>query len=321
MSARQTLQDMIVQHPSEFLKIPGYASKIDHKVEVFEDVLTHHHFKQFAKCSIESCGTNYKDGYLLLWQSGAVSNVGNCCAAKYLGEKFTNRLERYQQERELPRLKAQLVSFKLMASGYRGKAESVRAKLGELALKKRALEKKYPLLWKELVLNFRERSYEVTYTQETEEPIFNDEGEDTGRTRLKREIRQLGEIRGLEYLREHPLASLQTHVFNTLDRIEKASLGDMSFKMLHLLGVDAMGIDHSLANAEQLANAGEVFFSKNNAQLIRKIQGSRFLEVEARAYEPSRQELENLGPSCAPIRKALSRKEKRALQFIGMRKK
>lgn len=315
MSARQTFQDLIIQQPSDFSRIPGYVAKIDHTKEVFEDVLSHHRFKHYSKCSLLACGTPYKDGYVLLWQSGAISNVGNCCAKKYLGAGFTDRLEKYQQEREMPRLMSRLQISKQQASGYRKQADSLRNNLQELAEKKRAFERLFPNVWSTLVKSFKENVYPVVIVRESYATIYNDQNEDTGRKRLQHEESKVGEIRGLEYLRKHALPILTTQVYEVLDQIEKVNFGSMSFKALYALSIETNSIDEGLAEATRLAKFGNAFFSKQTMLLINQLQGNSILEKEARTFN-----LTTL-VACEQIvakresKKPLNRKERREIKF------
>lgn len=301
MSARPLFEHYVVKSPREMRQVVGYVDDVDHAVEQFEDVLSHHHFSEFVRCSISSCHTQYKEGYLLLWQSGLVSNVGNCCAKKYLGEKFTSRLDEYQRKHAIPRLQSQLSHIKQGIGHLRLQLESLRQDARDLALQKRALRANFPVLFDFLDSQARSSGddFPVQVVRLVETPELDETGKPTGRISRKYQVDNIGRLSGLSAIRESALDIVQQIVEPVLIRLEKTETATSSFSVLSELFTDASGLDSRLAEIARILASGRRLFSDETDSLIRKMQGSQSLERECRRYTRTALETRHKSLECA----------------------
>lgn len=122
MSARQLFQNVLVSLPVQLKAIPGYSPDIDLSEDNFVEVLSHYTFREEYQCALARCHKWHKDGYVCVFESGAIGNVGHVCARKWIGSSFDIGLNRYQQEIARPQLHRPLQLQKPMRPSNFGNA-------------------------------------------------------------------------------------------------------------------------------------------------------------------------------------------------------
>ena len=285
MSARQEFQHYLVSHPSDFFRIPGYSPLVDPSRDTFKDVLAHHNLTMLAKCSLKPCRQNYRDGFLVIWESGAISNIGHCCAERFVGKEiWDKKVNAYRLEIALPHLRAEIVTRKMAVTHTRRQLQEIRDTIIHFSKMKMRFEKVFPHLFFVLCKASTGDSFRVERQIEKSIEIVTKDGEPTGRWRTAYESQVIGTVEGIYCLRERVLGLLSTEALAALDDVERVPPGSSSFERLSLLKQRFDQIQATIPRLRRWLSAAQRFFSPETETLIRGIPGDRNLEAETREF-------------------------------------
>ena len=312
MSARQEFQAYLVKDPSELLLIPGYLSHVDPITDHLAEVLGHHHFSRFAKCSLKQCGQNYYEGYIVRWKSGGVSNIGHCCAERYVGKEIWGaKIAEYQREVALPHLRAELLTRRALAPQLRDRLSSLHAISVELMRKKRRFRDQCQNLYELFLNESRGDTFVVNDEMEIKEAIVDANDKPTGMYRYRYESVRIAEIHGLRSLRESAAHLVEPERQNAiLTQVETVSLALTSFKKLSQLKTEFDRVEQQANDLSRWISAARLFFSPSTEKAILSMSGGTRVVAESRNFSFAALDRAEPQPRNAP--RTPNRKERRA---------
>lgn len=318
MSARQLFQNVLVGSPAQLKAIPGYSPDIDLSNDKFVEVLSHYTFREEYQCALSRCHKWHKDGYVCVFESGAIGNVGHVCARKWIGSSFDIGLNRYQQEIARPQLLATLTTAKANAHVQLRQCDELREIAQDFILFKRGFSRNFPKIWNLLSTPQSGIEYQVFNSRTVTAIEQNEDGSEVSRSKIVSE--RLGTIKGIRALRENVLA-LVNDIKRGLEEILKSNgTHEASWKELNQLINISSAIELKLADARRLVRDSQIFRSSDNEKLIRRLQGNSELEMEASRFLFAIVETIEVAPSNSvkksPPAQSLNRKERRRLAAL-----
>jgi hypothetical protein len=279
MSARQVFQNVLVRSPQELKTIPGYSPAIDLSDEKFVEVLSHYTFREEYQCALTSCHKWHKDGYVCVFESGAIGNVGNVCARKWIGSSFDEGLNRYQREIARPQLLSKLTIAKTAVPALLRQCVELRQAAQDFIPCKSGFRNNFPLIWNLLQAPQNGMEYQVVHSKNLVVTEKHEDGSEISRSKIVSE--RLGVIRGIRALRENVLI-LINGLDQDLDEILKSSVTqELSWNELNRLVNVSSVIERKLIDARGLVRDVQLFRTPETENLIRRLQGNPDLEKEA----------------------------------------
>ena len=310
MSARQLFQNVLVSSPVQLKAIPGYSPDIDLSADKFVEVLSHYTFHEEYQCALTRCHKWHKDGYVCVFESGAIGNVGHVCARKWIGSSFDIGLNRYQQEIARPHLLSTLTIAKAHAAEQLRQCDELRQIAQDFIRCKRGFSRNFPAIWNLLSAPQNGIEYQVFHSKTEIEIEKQEDGSETRRSKMISE--RLGAIRGIRALRENVLI-LINDLKRDLDEILKSNITqELSWNELNHLFNLSSAIERKLTDARRWVGDTQLFRSSETENLIRRLQGSPDIEREASRFSFANVEIvegskftsaKNFQPAHGPNRK------------------
>jgi len=314
VSARQQFQAYIVADPIELAGIPGYCPFVDPKGDVLLDVVSHHHFKRLAKCSLKGCGQNYYDGYLVVWRSGRISNIGHCCAEAHIGKDvWDKKVNDYRQQVALPHERAEVVTRKLRSTILRRRLESLRSLAVQLVERKVAFEICYPRLFALFARETLGDRFVVFNDVEEKIEIEDEDGKPTGKYRFEYRRIELARVDGVSCLREHAASLFGSATYAALDRVDDVTPHSETFQNLSRIRQDFDLAEQNIQRLDRWVSAAQRLFSHESEASIRQL-ATAGIAAEARTY--SLASLQRIHSQERSQQRPPSRKERRRQRFF-----
>ena len=201
MSARQRFQNVLVSSPQELKSIPGYSPEIDLTQDKFVEILSHYTFRDEYQCALTGCHTWHKEGYVCVFESGAIGNVGRVCARNWIGSSFDEVLHRYQREIARPELLSKLAIAKADVPARLRQCDELRQAALDFITFKNSLRCAFPVVWRVLNAPQNGIAYQVMHSKTVTEIEEQEDGSIRSRSKIVSE--KLGTIRGIRALREN----------------------------------------------------------------------------------------------------------------------
>jgi hypothetical protein len=308
MSARQLFQGVLILSPNDFSKLPGYVDNFDPTDDPIETIEYHYEFQSQFRCSNSRCHQQHGDGFLVRLRSALLSNVGWVCASK-ADAGFDHKVNQFFQQRQIPQLRAQLWALKNAASDYGRKLKEVELSAWTLIGKKRVLQKAFPVVFETLTKNQNKEVFKVTKIVHERRLTIDQFGKEKEAIVPVEHV--VAEIDGIRFLRESLGTLLTEHINPAVRELQEARPDAMTYSQLSKCFSKAQAIDEWLGRAINLQRAGERLLSPATEGAIRKMDGSPFLQMEARRFSLRSLEAGDLGLA-RPLVKKLSRRERRA---------
>lgn len=76
--------------------IPGYVPDLDAEKHKLKEVIGNYSLQDQVKCGLSNCHTPHNNGFVVVTESGHVTNIGKDCGQKYFGVEFTQQRRAFQ---------------------------------------------------------------------------------------------------------------------------------------------------------------------------------------------------------------------------------
>jgi hypothetical protein len=261
-------QCRIVKTPADLRNLPGYVARVNPAVVGLARVIWPYHFRlEEMECSLINCGVHHKEGVIVQFEDGSISNIGHICghdADKYstkFGAEMLKMSEGRQRETMMPML-SDRVGLEKIASQV-GSAYHA----GHRWIKRRvAFSAQFPEVAQEVAQRFASgSSMAVSDAIERSESEIDDlvaSGQFKNRQAARYEDVSRGSIEGtgMLALTESKIESL----WRRTDSLLAANPLAMEAGPLQALFADANGLPGKAQDIAKACVAAEAFFTPAN---------------------------------------------------------
>lgn len=100
-----------VERWDEVLALPNYTPDLDSKQHELSAIIGRYLFRDKVRCGLSNCHTSHEKGYVVTTKSGAVTNIGKDCGARYFGVDFEDMTRKFDRDLHEREMREQLTSF------------------------------------------------------------------------------------------------------------------------------------------------------------------------------------------------------------------
>lgn len=100
-----------VEHWDEVLALPNYTADLDSNQHELSTIIGRYLFRDKVRCGLSNCHTQHEKGYVVTTKSGAVTNIGKDCGARYFGVDFEDMTRKFDRDLHEREMREQLASF------------------------------------------------------------------------------------------------------------------------------------------------------------------------------------------------------------------
>jgi hypothetical protein len=100
-----------VESWDDVLSLPNYTPDLDSKQHELATIIGRYLFRERVRCGLSNCHTPHEKGYVVTTKTGAVTNIGKDCGAKYFGVDFEDMTRKFDRDLHEREMREQLTSF------------------------------------------------------------------------------------------------------------------------------------------------------------------------------------------------------------------
>lgn len=115
-----------VEHWDEVLALPNYTADLDSNQHELSTIIGRYLFRDKVRCGLSNCHTQHEKGYVVTTKSGAVTNIGKDCGARYFGVDFEDMTRKFDRDLHEREMREQLASFSFRIESLEDRLHEIR---------------------------------------------------------------------------------------------------------------------------------------------------------------------------------------------------
>jgi hypothetical protein len=258
-----------IRTEDDIRKLPAYKFDVVPEDDPIEEIEDDYLITVATQCGLKGCHTWHNEGVIALTRSGARTNMGHICGARF--RNFAEKYDDYKREKLTPRYQAQVVAFKRRGDVAVAALHQVLARIKALTGRAKRFREVLPTLARvvEQRANRGETKIERVFERtgrEIEDLIASSPG--MTRERARYGTQTTGHLNGL---RAFGISGIAAPDMLDLERTLALDVVNSGFDKLARAARYCETFDDGLAAAQAAVADAETFFSTGNWTLLQHL--------------------------------------------------